>query len=106
MNTPRWTPLAALCVALLAGGCASFDTDQKDISTTTTEPDGTITTTRTITTKASAITVAAGEQKLANWKAGQTDKSQTASVGSMSQQSDASVLVEAAARGAAAGAMK
>jgi hypothetical protein len=73
---------------LLASGCARFKTVQRDISG---QPDGE---TRTIETTATAITFAAGEQALSAWKASQTDKSQTASVGSVNQEADASGLMQ------------
>lgn len=77
-----------LCVLL--AGCASFKTKQTD--ETTTNPDGTET--RKITTEAAAGTFAAGKSALANWKATQTDKSQGASVGSLSQESDAAGVLK------------
>lgn len=78
-----------LVVLVAAAGCARFRTVQTD---TTTDANGV---TRTIVTRASATTFAASKQALANWKASQTDKTQGASVGSVSQETDASKLTEA-----------
>lgn len=74
----------ALCSAalLVAVGCSHFSTKQTDISTT----DENGTTTRTITTTASANTFFDGRSSLASFKATQTDKTQGASVGSLSQE--------------------
>lgn len=84
---------AAICILLLPAcilgtGCARFRTVQRDISIQT---NGT---TRTIETTATATTLAAGKQALAQWKATQSDKSQGASVGSVNQESDASGLLQ------------
>ena len=87
MNTSL--PILSLVAALTVSGCARFRTIQKDIST---QPDGV---TRTIETRASATTFAASKQALAQWKASQTDKTQGASVGSVSQESDATSLLSA-----------
>jgi hypothetical protein len=78
-----------LCIAALTG-CASFTTTQEDWSYEKGLP------TRKVTTTAHAYTVLAGKSALANWKASQTDKTQGASVGSLSQETDSSKLLEAA----------
>ena len=64
-------------------GCARFSTIQKDISYEKGEPS------REITTRATASTFFAAKSSLASWKARQTDKSQGASVGNLSQEADA-----------------
>lgn len=74
---------------LSVSGCANFHTVQRDVSVA---PDGTR---REIETRATARTLAAGKQTLANWKASQTDKTQGASVGDIGQESDATKLTEA-----------
>ena len=92
----------AVIASLLATltGCVAFSTNQTDVST---EDPKTHATTRTITTKASARSFAAGKQALANWKASQTDKTQGASVGSISQETDAKPLMEALGEAVAKG---
>ena len=99
--------LSVACVASVPLGCASFGTHQTDISTTT-DPDGTITT-RTITTRAAARTLFSDHSTLAKWKATQTDKTQGAEVGSIDSGSTSTNLTgiaEAVSRGATAGAMQ
>lgn len=79
-------PSAFLILVVLlvqvVGGCARFSTKQTDISTTNPygEPE------RKITTKATSYTLFSSKSDLANFKATQTDKSQSASVGTLSQQ--------------------
>ena len=75
----QFVPLIALVVLC---GCARFSTKQTDISST--NPYGEPT--RTITTKASSYTLFSGNSDLAKFKATQTDKSQSASVGSLTQE--------------------
>ncbi len=82
-------------------GCARFGTTQKDI----TYDPATGNKIREITTKASAETLAASKSELAKWKASQSDQKQGAEVGGLTQQADASALVEAATRGAVKGAI-
>lgn len=65
-------PLIALC------GCAQFQTTQKDI---TYDTKGTPS--RQIETRVHAITVFSAKSELAKFRAAQTDKSQTAAVGSL-----------------------
>lgn len=86
-----------ILIALTLTGCAGFKTKQTD--TTITHPDGTEE--RKITTEAKGGTFAASKSALANWKATQTDKSQGASVGSLTQESDASSLTKAIGEGVA-----
>lgn len=87
--------ITLLCLA----SCARFSTTQTDISA---QPDGTQ---RTITTKAGASTWFASKSSLANWKATQTDKTQGASVGALTQQGDTNLVnyINAIAAGVAAG---
>ena len=68
--------LLSIVVMLLACGCARFTTVQTDVS-----PE------RTITTRASAWTLGTSKSALTNFKASQTDKTQGASVGALSQES-------------------
>lgn len=74
--------LAALSIGL--GGCARFTTKQTDLSY-----DDQGNPTRSVTTKATAWTLIEGKSALASFKATQTDKSQSASVGSLNQESSA-----------------
>lgn len=69
--------ITALCLT----GCAQFTTTQTDVSYEKGQP------LRTITTKASATTVFESKSALANFKASQTDKTQSATVGSLNQES-------------------
>jgi uncharacterized protein YceK len=64
----------ALLVALALSGCATYTTKQTDIS-----PD------RSITTEVSVRTFWDSNSKLADSKAVQTDKSQSASLGGLTQ---------------------
>jgi len=81
---------AIIASGLLIGGCARFTTVQTDVSV---DQDGS---SRTITTRATAYTLFASRSALANWKASQTDKTQGASVGTLTQESQAaSNIVEA-----------
>jgi hypothetical protein len=82
--------VAALIMLLLCAGCAGFSTDQKDL---TYDEKGNLT--REITTRATARTFVAAKSALANWKASQTDKTQGASVGSLSQESNSAETVKA-----------
>lgn len=83
--------LAALVLLILCQGCARFNTTQTDLSY---EPNGTK---REITTRATAYTFVAGKSALSNWKASQTDKTQGASVGGLTQESDATETLKAVA---------
>lgn len=64
-------------------GCAHFDTTQIDES----YEKGQLV--RRITTKASACTFVEGKSQLSNFKANQTDKTQSATVGSLNQDAGA-----------------
>jgi predicted negative regulator of RcsB-dependent stress response len=77
--------LALFCMPVLAvsvmAGCARFKTTQVDERK---NPNGEST---TISTHVSASTLWTSRSQLANFKASQTEKSQGASVGSLSQES-------------------
>ena len=88
-----------LLLALLAAGlvtffcgCAHFTTRQNDVS----YENGQIT--RSITTTAKATTIFEAKSALANFKASQTDKTQSAIVGSLNQDASASNAVNEAAQ--------
>lgn len=90
-----WAILAAtlgLFFLLLFSGCASFTTDQRDISYDPKTGEK-----REIITRATARTFAASKSALQNWKASQTDKSQGASVGQLNQESQATETLKAVA---------
>lgn len=70
----------ALVTLLACVGCSHFATTQKDLNYEAGQP------TREITTKASAYTFWDSKSALANFKASQTDKTQSASVGSLNQE--------------------
>lgn len=82
------TPL--LCIPLLAG-CARFGTVQKDISYDSTTGNKI----REITTKATGSTFFDAKSELAKWKASQTDKTQSAEVGGLSNLSSGTNAVQA-----------
>ena len=84
-------PLLLLLIvpALFFVGCASFTTEQTDTSKE--NENGTE---RTITTRATSRTFFESKSELAKFKASQTDKTQSASVGSLSQEATASNLVQ------------
>lgn len=73
-----------ILLSVLLTGCAHFTTTQTDVTYDATQKP-----TRSVTTRATAYTFFEGTSKLANFKAVQTDKSQTASVGDLSQQTSA-----------------
>lgn len=75
--------LLVLAVALAVSpiGCARFSTTQTDLSHENGQPA------RKITTKAKAWTFGTSKSALANFKATQTDKTQGASVGTLTQES-------------------
>lgn len=80
--------LALLGVAaLLLPGCARFSTKQTDTSYDTNGQPA-----RAVTTKASAWTLLSSKSELANFKANQTDKTQSATVGSLTQQGGTNVV--------------
>lgn len=72
--------LRYVIVFLACTSCAHFSTKQTDISF---DSDGSR---RTITTEASATTFWSSSSELSKFRATQTDKTQSASVGSLSQQ--------------------
>lgn len=96
---------AAISIAAFAlSGCAKFITTQEDTSYDATTGNKT----RTITTQASARTFFDANSQLAKFKATQTDKTQSATVGTLNQESSGSnavqvlrIVVEGAAAGAA-----
>lgn len=77
-------------IFFLAAGCARFNTKQTDLSYT---EDGKPL--RAITTRAASSTLFTSKSQLANFKAQQTDKTQGASVGSLSQESSGTNTVRA-----------
>lgn len=79
-----------LAAALLFTGCASFSTTQKDLSFYETG-----TPQRQITTRATARTFFESKSALSNFKANQTDKTQSANVGQLSQEASATNAVSA-----------
>lgn len=70
-------------------GCSSFSMKQTDSSY-----DAKGKTTRSITTKASAWTLFSSKSELSKFRASQTDKSQSATVGSLAQESTGTNVVE------------
>ena len=78
-----------LVLIAIAVGCVSNVTDQTDESTS---PDGTRHVKRTKTT---ANALLAGKQAIKGQRVSQSDKTQTASVGESSQESDAEPLATA-----------
>lgn len=78
-------------LALALTGCARFTTVQTDKSHVGTDNKPI----REITTTAKATTFFASKSALANWKAAQTDKTQGASVGSLSQEANADATLGA-----------
>lgn len=96
--------LIAVCAVLLLAGCASFSTTQKDISYEQGQK------VREITTTAKARTLIESKSALAQFQATQTDKTQSAKVGSLSQESAVSTnmvgAVEAITRGIVEGVVK
>jgi hypothetical protein len=79
-----------LSIALAIAGCARFNTKQTDVSYTETGKP-----LRAITTRATSSTLFTSKSKLTEFKASQTDKSQGASVGALSQESSGTNTVEA-----------
>lgn len=76
------TQLSALSLLLLLTGCATYTTTQRDVS-----PE------RTIETRVSVSTFWDSNSALANSKATQTDKSQSASLGSLTQETTSTNIV-------------
>lgn len=93
--------LLALGALLLMAGCANFSTTQTDTSY---NEQGQLQ--RKITTQASASTLFDARSELAKFKATQTDKTQSASVGSLNQESSSTnmnLIFEAIGRGVVSG---
>lgn len=86
--------LFALFIIVLLSGCARFHTVQEDISYDTTQKPS-----RTITTEVSAWTFFSASSDLAKFRASQTDKTQSASVGSLSQDSSETNFIHALGAG-------
>ncbi len=82
--------LNLVAVVLLFAGCARFVTKQTDRSYLCEHG----TEIREITTKVTATTFFESHSALANFKALQTDKTQSASVGSLNQEASATNLVK------------
>lgn len=99
-------PLVAIGMAFLVSGCAQFSTLQTDESY---DPE-TGKPIRKISTRASSSTFYESKSSLSKWKALQSDKSQGAEVGGLTQSSDASSNIVATVRavfeGIASGAVK
>lgn len=103
MKPIRIVALVAIAFGAFSTGCARFATTQTDTSYDKGQP------TRTITTRATAHTLFSAKSALANFKATQTDKSQGASVGGLTQEtsgSNAVALVEKIVGAAVGGAVK
>lgn len=83
--------IGLLVVMIFMIGCARFTTTQTDLS----YEQGQIT--RQVTTRASALTFIESKSALANFKATQTDKTQSASVGQLSQESNSTNAISDAA---------
>ena len=83
--------VSCLIALLVSAGCATFVTNQQDISKKL--KDGTEQ--REISTKAKATTLFTSKSALTKFKANQTDKSQGATVGSLEQESSGTNAVEA-----------
>jgi hypothetical protein len=97
--------ITSIGALVLATGCARFNTTQRDLSY-----DEQGNPTREITTRATAYTFFAGQSSLASWKASQTDKTQGATVGNLTQEANAGTnliaLVETVIGAAVRAAMK
>lgn len=87
----RITNLLLISVGLVVGGCARFQTAQTDES----YEEGKLV--RKISTKAAAFTLIESRSALSSFRASQTDKTQSASVGSLVQESQATNAVNDAA---------
>ena len=84
----------AVIPLLLAIGCASFTTKQTDVSSYDIDRNtGKAWPRREITTRATARTFFEGKSALAQFKASQTDKTQSATVGTLTQETTATNLV-------------
>lgn len=76
-----------ILLLVLACGCSHFQTSQTD---TTTDKNGVV---ASRITKASATTLFDAKSDLAKFRASQSDKTQSASVGSLSQESSGTNVV-------------
>lgn len=85
----RRLSLLTLSIALLTG-CARFGTVQRDVSYDSTTGNKI----REITTKATGSTFFDAKSELAKWKASQTDKTQSAEVGGLSNLSSGTNAVQ------------
>jgi len=93
MTKKQRTIIAGLLL-ILCQGCARFSTTQTDTSY-----DEQAKPARTITTKVSATTFFTAKSDLAKFKALQTDKTQSAAVGALGQESTDPKLIEAVGAG-------
>lgn len=106
---PPLTPVPLMLLlalpTLMLAGCAHFSTKQTDIS----YDKGSVLPSRSLTTKAASFTFFSSKSDLAKFKALQSDKTQSAAVGSLSQSSDANTnitdMISALSRGAVEGAV-
>lgn len=106
-QVPPVVPLLLLSTALLTG-CATYETTQIDKSITT-DPKTLLSTTREVSTTVKARTFWDAKSELAKFRASQTDKTQSTSVGSLSSEStstNVNAILESVARGAVEGASK
>jgi hypothetical protein len=87
------TKTTVLLVLLICGGCARFSTKQTDTRTEYDET-GKATATTSVTTVAKASTFLSAKSDLANWKAKQTETTQGAEVGNLSQSSSGTNVVD------------
>ena len=85
----RASLLLLLVLGFSLGGCAQFSTTQTDLSYENGKPQ------RKITTRATTSTLFESKSALTNFKASQTDKTQGASVGSLTQESSGTNAVAA-----------
>ena len=87
-NTPLIMLLGVSVALAFSSGCARFITRQTDISY-----DSKGNKIRAVTTTAKATTLLEAKSQLSNFKASQTDKTQSATVGSLNQESVATNAV-------------
>lgn len=85
------TLLLSIGIVIATNGCANYATKQTDISST----DKFGVETRTIITTVKATTFFDSDSKLASFKASQTDKTQSTSVGSLDQNSTGTNAIQA-----------
>ncbi len=94
--------LTALPLVIMLAGCAHFGTKQTDIS----YEKGSLLPQRSITTKVSATTFLSAKSDLAKFRASQTDKTQSASVGALSQSAEVTTNVTDLLKSVTAGAVE